>query len=245
MARGRLILRTLGSSRKFAAVQAHAGRLAEFAQTLYQLLIAHTDDYGRLAGDAFTVKHAVFPTSPRKEAEFSTALHALRMAGLIQWYVIQDGRQVIQIVEFGKGQPNLHKRTSSTFPEYSAEFREVPGKTETVPDIPAQLNIREENLTELSHAREKPPVDRVRAFIDRYRSLHEQYIGVAYLGNPHADYQEACTLAATFDDALLEKLTVYWLNDRDKFATEGTRTIAKMRSRASKYVEELRAKRLA
>lgn len=88
-------------------------------------------------------------------------------------------------------------------------------------------------------------VDRVRAFIDRYRELHEQYIGVAYLGNPQTDYHEACKLVATFDDAMLEKLIVYWLNDRDKFANEGTRTIAKLRSRASKYAEELKAKRLA
>jgi hypothetical protein len=245
VARGRLILRTLGSSRKFAAVPSHAGKLAEFAQALYQLLVTHTDDYGRLAGDAFTVKHAVFPTSPRKESEFSAALGALRSAGLIHWYEVPDGRQVIQIVDFGKGQPNLHKRSQSGFPEYSEDYPDVPGFSRRVSDSPTQLNVREENLTELSHARVKPDVDRVRNFVDRYRELHEQYIGVAYLGNPGADYQEACTLVATFDDAMLEKLTVYWLNDRDKFATDGTRTIAKLRSRASKYAEELKAKKLA
>src|SRR3954464_3628935 len=109
MARGRLILRTLGSSRKFADTRSVAGKLGEFAQTLYMLLVTTTDDYGRQAGDAFTVKHAVFPTSPRSEAEFDTALAAMRDAGLVVRYHA-DGRQVLQIVEFGKGQPNLHKR---------------------------------------------------------------------------------------------------------------------------------------
>jgi hypothetical protein len=91
----------------------------------------------------------------------------------------------------------------------------------------------------------KPPSDRVAAFIDRYREQHERYVGVAYLGNPVSDYREACTLVSAFDDAMLEALTVYWLNDGDKFASDGTRTIAKMRSRASKYAEELKAKKLA
>ncbi len=89
------------------------------------------------------------------------------------------------------------------------------------------------------------PADRVQVFIDNYRELHREYVGVAYLGNPVTDYHEACALVAAFTDDMLEKLTVYWLNDGDKFATEGTRTIAKLRSRASKYAEELKAKRLA
>lgn len=87
--------------------------------------------------------------------------------------------------------------------------------------------------------------NRVQAFVDRYRELHEQYCGVAYLGNPATDYENACRLVEAFDDDLLEKLTVYWLNDKGKFATDGTRTIAKFRSRASGYAEELKARRLA
>lgn len=248
MARGRLLLRTLGSSRKFAAVPAPAGRLGEFAQLLYTLMMSHTDDYGRLAGDAFTVKHAVFPTSPRKESEFAAALTYLRLAGLILWYVAPDGRQVVQIVEFGKGQPNLHKKSASGFPEYSGEFPDVPGFSGKSPENPAQLNVIEPNSTQPnSHTRASTPVDadRVGRFIDRYQALHQEHVGVAYIGNPQTDYREACVLVATFDDLMLEKLTVYWLNDQDKFAKDGTRTVAKMRSRVSKYAEELKAWKLA
>ena len=138
MARGRLILRTLGSSRKYADVRARASRLGEFAQSLYPLLVACSDDYGREAGDAFTVKHAVFPTSPRTEAEFDTTLDAMHAVGLIVRYQADDGRQVIQIVDFGKGQPNLHKRSLSQFPEFSGNL----------PENPSQLNGIELKRTE-------------------------------------------------------------------------------------------------
>lgn len=243
------MLRTLGSSRKFADAPQHAGRLGEFAQLLYNLLVPHTDDFGRMSGDAFTVKHAVFPTSPRKETEFVAALSALRAAGLIQWYVVPDGRQVIQIVDFGKGQPNLHKKTASGFPEYSEDFPEVPGNSRTSPEVPAQLNSNELNSTkENLHTRGRVPVDveRVQGFIDRYRDFHQRFRGVPYLGNDNTNYQEACTLVANFPDAMLDAITVHWLNVPDDKFTEGrTRTIAQLRSRASKYAEELKARRLA
>lgn len=127
MARGRLISRTLGSSRKFAALHKTAGKLAEFAQSLYPLLVACSDDFGRQSGDAFTVKLVVFPSSPRKEAEFEAAIKALAAAGLVEWYEAGCA-QVIQIVDFEPHQPGLHKRTESKFPGNSGKFPEVPSE---------------------------------------------------------------------------------------------------------------------
>ncbi len=114
MARGRLISRTLGSSRKFAALHRQANGLGEFAGELYPLLVAHADDFGRQAGDAFTVKMAVFPVSPRSEWEFELALEGMHTVGLVQRYRV-DGRDVIQITDFDQHQPGLHKRSSSKF----------------------------------------------------------------------------------------------------------------------------------
>lgn len=91
----------------------------------------------------------------------------------------------------------------------------------------------------------KPDAVRVARFVDRYRDLHEEYIGVAYLGNPQKDYWAACELVTAFDDALLEKIAVYGLNDQDAFMANGTRTITKLKSRASEYAATLKAKRLA
>jgi len=88
-------------------------------------------------------------------------------------------------------------------------------------------------------------VVRVQRFVDRYRALHEQYLGVAYLGNPGKDYQAACELVAAFDDGMLEAIAVYGLNDADPFMAKDTRTLTKLKARASGYAQELKAKRLA
>ena len=118
MARGRLISKSLGSSRKFDALNADAGKLAEFCQALYPLIIANTDDFGRMEGDAFTVKHLVWPSSPRPERDFDQALNALKSVGLINRYVV-DGSHYLQVVQFDEHQPGLNKqkRTKSRFPD--------------------------------------------------------------------------------------------------------------------------------
>jgi hypothetical protein len=127
MARGRLVSRTLGSSRKFAALHKAAGELAEFTQTLYPLLVTCADDYGRQSGDAFTVKMVVFPSSPRTESEFTLALASLASVGLIYWYEAPGGK-VVEIAEFSEHQPGLHKRTRSKFPPFPGNFPGIPSE---------------------------------------------------------------------------------------------------------------------
>ena len=61
MATGRMIRASISTSRKFAQLP------TEFCQVLYLLLIVHADDFGMLAGDAWTVKYKAVPTSPRSE----------------------------------------------------------------------------------------------------------------------------------------------------------------------------------
>jgi hypothetical protein len=141
MARGRLISKTLGtSSRRFVALGVELGRLGEFGQALFPLLIANADDFGRLDGDSFTVKHSVWATSPRSYDDFGRALTAMAKVGLIVLYE-HEGRMCLQINDFDTHQPGLHKRTASRFPE-------PPGISRKVPEIPAQQNRTEQNLTE-------------------------------------------------------------------------------------------------
>lgn len=99
--------------------------------------------------------------------------------------------------------------------------------------------------TEGGQGETKPDAARVARFVERYRDLHEQIVGVAYLGNPQKDYWAACELAAAFDDEMLEKIAVFGLHDGDAFMSNGTRTITKLKSRASDYAQHLKAKRLA
>lgn len=151
MARGRMLSKSLGASRKFARCGASAG---EFPQLLFSLLIPHADDFGRMTSDAFTVKHAVFPTSPRTEDEFEAALTALEHAKLIVRYPHEEG-QVLQIVKFDEHQRGLNKRTTSDFPPPTGEIQEIPQSAE---EVPAQLNSTELNGTQPKRTkREVPP----------------------------------------------------------------------------------------
>lgn len=135
MARGRLISKSLGSSRKFHALLKVGGKLGEFCQVLFPLLVASSDDFGRLPGDAFTVKNVVLPSSRRREADFDRALDVIAEVGLIDRYEV-NGDNYIQINKFDDHQVNLHKRRESSFPE-------SPGTSGK--DRP---NLTESNLTE-------------------------------------------------------------------------------------------------
>lgn len=117
MARARMLAKSLSTSERYWRLHSVAGRLAEFCQSMYPLLIAHSDDYGRLQGDAQTVKFLIVPATPRKVEEVHRALEALHTVGLICWYDIgPGGRKAIQIVAFDEHQAGLHKRTKSRFP---------------------------------------------------------------------------------------------------------------------------------
>jgi len=147
MARGRMISKSLSTSEKFAALLTTAGDLAEFCQLLYLLIVPHTDDFGRLQGDPFTVKHVCFPVSPRSLAEFSRALDLLNTVDLIVWYGVA-GKHYIQIEQFEAHQQGLHKRTRSAFPRVpgaSGSDAVPPGQEKRTKEKRTQGNGREVN----------------------------------------------------------------------------------------------------
>ncbi len=145
-----MISKSLSTSERFAALNDVAGKLAEFCQTIYPLLLAHADDWGCQQGDTFTVKHAVFPTSPRKLSEFSAALVHLHNVGLTTWYEV-EGKRVVYIRGFAAHQ-NLkghesRKRQFPAPPEIPNQIEEVAQKCPTSPNLPKR-SLREQNLTE-------------------------------------------------------------------------------------------------
>jgi hypothetical protein len=142
-----MISKSLSTSEKFASLTESAGALAEFCQLLYPLIVAHADDFGRLQGDTFTIKHMCFPSSPRSVEEFSTALAHLHAVGMIMRYEV-SAKRFIQIANFDSHQLGLHKRTKSTFPG-------IPGDSVEFPGVPAQENLTELNLTEQKGTEEK------------------------------------------------------------------------------------------
>jgi hypothetical protein len=162
MARGRLISKSLGSSRRFHALLGAGGKLGEFCQVLFPLLVANTDDFGRMPADAFTVKNVVLPSSPRPERDFDKALDVIADVGLIARYDV-DGSIYLQVHQFDLHQPNLHKRTASRFPDgpgTSGNFRR---------------NLTEFNLTESKRTQNPEPCPRARTADSLFASFWKAF----------------------------------------------------------------------
>ena len=74
MARGRMISKSLGASKRFTDLQTYAGKLGEFSAALFCLVVSNCDDFGRLEGDAASVKWRCWPASLRSEHDFAVAV---------------------------------------------------------------------------------------------------------------------------------------------------------------------------
>ena len=212
MARGRLVSKSLGSSRKFHALSAEGGKLAEFCQALFPLIVAHTDDFGRLEADAFTIKHLVWPTSARSERDFDVALNALHATGLIQRYGA-DGGLFLQVACFDEHQPGLNKakRTKSKFPEppsISREPREIPSQGK---GREGKGSEEEDNGRELRDAQEQPAFE---VFWDAYpRKVGKPKAESAFRKvNPSGPVLEAMLVAI-----VTQKRSAQWTRDGGEF----------------------------
>jgi hypothetical protein len=134
-----MISKALSTSEKFGGLVT-LGEMAEFVQLLYPLLVVHSDDFGRLQGDPYTVKLICLPASPRSLGDFGHALRQLDAVGLIRWYE-SEGKSYIEIQNFERHQLGLHKRTASHFPE-------VPGSS-------GKFTVARARGTELKGTKEK------------------------------------------------------------------------------------------
>ena len=187
MARGRMISKTLGSSRRFARLSAHK-KLGEFGQALYPLIVSWADDFGRLPGDAFTVKHRIFPTSTRAECAFETALDLMAEVGLIRRYTAE--RQIIEVDQFAVHQAGLHKRTRSSFP----------GPPEGSPEPVAPPRAAS---------------DRVASFVSGYPALYHEIMGQPYLPSrvqTERDLEAGRLLCEAYSEPDLDKLVRLYLS---------------------------------
>ena len=137
MATGRMIRASMSSS---ARLGSSAQLPDEFCQVLYLLLIVHADDFGMLAGDAWTrqvqVRADVYPFDG---GEVDEALDGMAAVGLIKRYEVGE-QQVIpdRAVRRPPERPSqAHSITFSTsrrfqaFPGTSGYFRECPGNSRT------------------------------------------------------------------------------------------------------------------
>lgn len=150
-----MISKSLSISDKFASLDALVGVRADFARTLYMLMITHADDHGRLPGDEGTVKRLVIPYSQAKLSQITQALTVLQEAGLIVWYQV-DGQQVVEIVKFSDHQYlKGHESRASIYPANNGGGQKccpkLPKVALTKPNL-TEPNLREPNVQEHSSA---------------------------------------------------------------------------------------------
>jgi hypothetical protein len=183
MARGRMISKSLSTSKKYAALYGQPHGLQ--AQAMYPLIVAHSDDFGRLEGDSFTVKNSIVPASNWSETEILAILTLLDAVQLVRWYEVA-GARYLQVLDFERHQSGLHKRTSSRFPR-------VPGKSGKVRGVPLQLKGTELKGTELkgstSSALRAPILDAPKDNIGIITRVAHEVID--QLGSTNGDLAEA------------------------------------------------------
>lgn len=164
-----MISKSLSTSERWSSLHREAGKLAEFCQVLFMLLVTHADDHGRLEGSAFTIKHLVVPTSPRQESDVATALGHLDRVGLIQWYDADNGNggqsKYIHISQFENHQ-TLRGRE-----DRQSKHPDPPDRAQVRPQSP-NLALREENLTK-ENLREENLSSAVPALMKHY---HDGYL---------------------------------------------------------------------
>lgn len=230
MARGRMISKTLGSSRRFQMVDGASSSSDQglFAQLLFVLIVSHADDFGRLEGDAFTIKHRVFPVSTRPEADFASALQALHKAGLIVWYQVQE-KQIVEVVNFFDHQQGLHKRTKSAFPDPPTKRRRASRS-----DVAAPPNSDD-------------IVSRSRQVVESYKTQYLTERKKPYLQHrmqEEKDFDAAKQLCMAYQNEDVARIITQYLrlpNDHPKlkFLKGGQRTIPTLLTQAAEIAETL------
>ncbi len=203
MARGRMISKSLSTSEKFAALTTTAGELAEFCHALYPLLVVHSDDFGRLQGDPFTVKALCYPGSRRSLDEFAVALEQLTRIGLIVWFDVL-GKKYVQIENFEKHQLGLHKRTRSRFPR-------IPGNSGNDQELPLQEKRTEEKRTK----------EEVRTTFDRFWDAYPKKVGKEPTWKLWQRLKPDAGLLDTILDALqLHRKSHQWVRNSGQFVPD-------------------------
>jgi len=151
---------------KSISISERVNSMSLFARLLFTWMIPHTDDFGRMTGSPMKVKALVVPMADETKEDVERALTEMVEQDLIDWYVV-DGKKYIQIKNFDKHQTGLNKRTKSKYPDPkdgtpvigSGNFREVPGNSEKVPEIPLEQNRTEQNRTEQNSTEQIDDVD--------------------------------------------------------------------------------------
>jgi len=118
MAKGRIILKTLATSRKIISAIELRPEFEEFIPLLYTMINTHTDDYGHFDADPLVVKCRALPLSSRSKKDFQDAIDIMEKVGLIEKY---NGGDYLEIVNFNEVQTFRTDRAKQKSYPYKVE----------------------------------------------------------------------------------------------------------------------------
>ncbi|MDB5258089.1 MAG: dnaD, partial [Chitinophagaceae bacterium] len=185
MAERRMLSKTISTSRK-------VNKLTDRAGLLYTWLIAHTDDYGRMEGDALSVRAKVVPMRNSTIDEVESDLVILEK-DLIKRYTVKD-EIFLELLNFDSFQTFRSDRPRRA--EYPDELGQLPTDNQRyTTDIPmgdiGQRKRREEKVREgkVREGKSAPP-----------------FAQISYLSNiPEDDLKEFTTRFAATEKQIKSK----------------------------------------
>lgn len=149
MAQRRMISKDISTSRK-------VNRLTERAALLYTWSIPHTDDFGRLEGDALSLKAKVVPMRSNTTDEIEQDLKEMEGLGLIFRYEVK-GEKYLEIVGFDDHQTfRADRPRRALYPSPDGTFPSDNQRDTT--DIPAGDN-RQRKLSKVKVSEDKVSED--------------------------------------------------------------------------------------
>lgn len=140
-------------------------KVSDFAALLFTWMIPHTDDYGRIDGEALAVRGIVVPMRAKTEKDIQKAIDELKGQNLVKILGV-NGRDYLQIVNFSDHQSLKNDRNpwsivpgqkgkignkripqdSTGFQKYSVEFeglwKEYPNKSNKFKAFKAYQKIK-------------------------------------------------------------------------------------------------------
>jgi len=138
MARGRMINKRLGKSKKFAKLKSDKSRV------LYVLIYAHTDCEGRFFGDPEEIKIECCPYLKYSIKKIAESVIELDDVDLINLYEVND-KPYIEFVNFKENQPGLRKDRES--PSIIPTPTQLQHNSDTTPSLYLSLSLNKSKVS--------------------------------------------------------------------------------------------------
>lgn len=153
MAQRRMIARKITQNKKLAQLK------SPWAKLMYTWMIPHTDDYGRLPGDAELLKALIFPREHKSLRKIEELRDDLEGIGLIKIYEV-DGSKYIQLLGFDNYQTFKSDRPrQKECPEVPSGNQMETKGNQVEPQVKlSKVKLSKDKISKKKEKEKKPPL---------------------------------------------------------------------------------------